>query len=155
LGGDRLDGREHVLNAMVEFRNQRALLLLHPFALGYVDADADHSVWASVAAIGNETARFDPTHLATSTNDTILYAIFAPARAERLAAELFHPPYVVGVHASQAFGFIPTTEYMTLAWFSSLCSFSPLPLAVVDCARQLTASPVHVPNAGKRPADEG
>jgi hypothetical protein len=81
---------------------QRALLFLCSFARGYVNADADDSVRASFAVIGNETARLDPTHLA-STNDTILDIILASALTERLAAELFHPFYVVGVHASQAF----------------------------------------------------
>src|SRR4029450_10365091 len=39
----------------------------------------------------------------TSTNDTILYAIFTAAVTERLAAELCYLPYVVGVHVGQAF----------------------------------------------------
>ena len=73
---------------MIELGNQIALLFLHPFAVGYVNADADDSMRASFTAIGNETAGLDPTHLAISTNDTILYAIFAPALTERLAAEL-------------------------------------------------------------------
>ena len=38
-----------------------------------------------------------------ATNDTILHVIFAPVLTERLAAELIYPPYVLGVHASQAF----------------------------------------------------
>ena len=57
----------------------------------------------SFAAIGNETARLDPSQLATRTNDAILYIVFAPALTKRLAAELFYPSYVVAVHASQAF----------------------------------------------------
>ena len=103
VGDDSADGRECVLDAMVELGQQSALLFLHPFALGYVNADADNSVWVSSAAKGKETARLDPSQLATRTNDTILYVIFAPAVTERLAAELFYPSYVFGVHASQAF----------------------------------------------------
>ena len=103
VGDDSADGRECVLDAMVELGQQSALLFLHPFALGYVNADADDSVRVSFAAIGNETARLDPSQLATRTNDAILYIIFAPALTERLAAELFYPSYVVAVHASQAF----------------------------------------------------
>ena len=64
--------------------------------------DADNSVRASFA-VGNETARLDPSHFATSSNDAILYAIFALARIERHTAELFDLPYVVWVHGSQAF----------------------------------------------------
>src|SRR5262245_21766602 len=103
LGDDCADGCQHVFYAMVELRNKRALLFLHPFPFGHVNADADDSVRASFTVIGNETAGLNPAHLATSTNDAVLYAIFAPARTERLAAELFHPPYVVWMHASQAF----------------------------------------------------
>src|SRR5262245_61381585 len=88
---------------MVEFGNQVALLLLRPFPLGDVNADADDPARASIAAVGSETARLDPTHLAVGPNDTILHAIFAPRRTERFAAELLHAPYVVGVHARQAF----------------------------------------------------
>jgi hypothetical protein len=88
---------------MVELGQQSALLFIHLFALGYVNADADDSVWVSFAAIGNETARLDPSLLATRANDTILYVIFAPALTERLASQLFYPSNVVGVHASQAF----------------------------------------------------
>ena len=102
-----LDGRECILDAMVELGQQSDLLFLHPFALGYVNADADDSVRASFAIVGNETARLDPTHFATSTNDAILHAIFAPARTERLAAELFHPPYVVAVHAEPGIRCVP------------------------------------------------
>ena len=87
---------------MVEFSNQLVLLLLHLLPLGYVDADTEHPLRVAVACVRDETARLDPTHLATSTCDTILHVIFAPARTERLATDLFHPPYVVGVHASQA-----------------------------------------------------
>ena len=86
---------------MVEFRNKYALLFLHPFSLGYVNADADDPVGMSTAVVSNETARLDPTHLATSTNDTILYAIFAPARLKRFAAELRYFPYAVGVQVAR------------------------------------------------------
>ena len=76
---------------MVELSKQSALLFLHPFAVGYVNADADDSVWVSTATKGKETARLDPSQLATRTNDAILYVIFAPAVTERLAAEPFYP----------------------------------------------------------------
>jgi len=88
---------------MIELGQQSTLLFLHPFALGYVNADADDSEWVSFAAKGKETARLDPTQLTTRTNDTILDLVFAPAVTERLAAQLLHPSYVVAVHASQAF----------------------------------------------------
>ena len=103
VGGDCADGRERVLDAMVQLGQQSALLFLDPFALGYVNADADDSVRLSSVAKGNETARLDPSQLATRTNDTILDIVFAPALTKRLAAGLFYPSYVVGVHASQAF----------------------------------------------------
>ena len=80
---------------MVEFGQQSPLVFLHPFALGYVDANADDALWVSTAAKGNETARLDPSQLATRANDTILYVIFAPALTEGLTAELFYPSYVV------------------------------------------------------------
>src|SRR6476660_1528701 len=102
LTGDGANRREHVLNAMVELGQQSALLFLDLFALGYVNADADDSVRASFAAKGKETARLDPSRLATTTNDTILYVIFASAVTECLATGLFYPSYVVGVHTSQA-----------------------------------------------------
>ena len=75
LGDDSADSRECVLDAMVELGQQSALLFLHPFALGYVNADADDSVWVSSAAKGKETARLDPSQLATRTNryDTLRY----------------------------------------------------------------------------------
>src|SRR5262245_23859853 len=103
LGDNSADSSKHVLDAMVELRNQYALLFLHPFSLSYVNADADDSVRTSAAVVSDETTRLDPTHLATCTNDTILYAIFAPARLKRHAAGLFHLLYVVVVHANQAF----------------------------------------------------
>src|SRR5262245_20018494 len=103
LGDDSADGREHVLYAMVELRNKYALLFLHPFALGYVNADAHDAVWMFSAAKGNETAGLNPSQLATRTNNSVFYAIFAPARTERLAAEPIHEPYVVRMHAGQAF----------------------------------------------------
>ena len=112
VSGDCLHGREHVFDAMVEFSNQLPLLFLDPFALGYIDADADDTMRSSFAVIGNETARLDPSHLATSANDTILYAIFAPALTKCLAAELFYPPYVVGCtsarHSLRAFSTVPS-----------------------------------------------
>ena len=61
------------------------------------------SVWLSSATKGKETARLNPSQLAAGTSDTILYFIFAPALTECLAAELFYPGNVVGVHASQVF----------------------------------------------------
>ena len=64
VGDDSADGGKCVLDAMVELGQQSALLFLHPFALGYVDADADDAVWLSFAIVGNETARLDPSHLA-------------------------------------------------------------------------------------------
>src|SRR5262245_61305857 len=103
VGNKSTNGRECVLDAMVELGQQGALLFLHSFALGYVNADADDSVRASRSVIRNETARLDPSHLATGTNDTILYAIFAPVHIERLAAKLVYLLYVVWVHGSQAF----------------------------------------------------
>lgn len=41
MGCDRVNCREYVLNAMVQFDMQRALLFLCSFARGYVNADAD------------------------------------------------------------------------------------------------------------------
>ena len=84
---------------MVELGQQIALLFLHLFALGYINANADDSLWVSTAAKGNETARLDPSQLASGANDTIFSAIFVPALTERLTAELFYSAYVVGVHA--------------------------------------------------------
>jgi hypothetical protein len=84
---------------MVELGEQSALLFIHPFALGYVNADADDPVWFSGAAKGKKTARLDPSQLASGANDTIFSAIFVPALTERLTAELFYSAYVVGVHA--------------------------------------------------------
>src|SRR5262245_51798244 len=66
-GNNSTDGRECVLDAMVEFGQQSSLLLFHPFALGYVDADADDSVWKSSAAKRKKTARLHPTQLASGT----------------------------------------------------------------------------------------
>src|SRR5215471_6266837 len=103
VGDDCADGRESVFDSMVEFGDQYALALLRALALGDVNADADDTVGVSFVVIANETARLDPSHLATRSNDAILYAIFAPPLAERLTPKLFYPPYVVGVHASQAF----------------------------------------------------
>ena len=103
VGDDSADGREGVLDTMVQFGQQSALLFLHAFALGYVNADADHSVGLTCTAEGDETARLDPSQLATRTNDTILDIVFAPALTKRLAAGPFHPSYVVGVHARQAY----------------------------------------------------
>src|SRR5262245_61364327 len=103
VGNNSTDRRECVLDAMVELGQQSALLLLHPFSLGYVNADADDPVRMSTTVVSSETAGLDPTHLVASTNDTILYAIFAPTGLKRFAADLFHPPYVVGVHAREAF----------------------------------------------------
>src|SRR5262249_55687617 len=108
LGDNGADGCKHILYAMVEFRDKNALLFLDPFSLGYIYADTDDSMRMSITVVSNETARLDPTHLAAGTSDTILYAIFAPARPKRLAADLFHPPYVVEVHTCQAF----TTSYL-------------------------------------------
>src|SRR5262245_33856990 len=88
---------------MVELGQQSALLFLDPFALGYVNADAHDSVWAPFAVKGKETARLDPSQLASRTNDTILYVVFAPASTECLTAGLFYPSYVVGMHTGQAF----------------------------------------------------
>src|SRR5262245_14419779 len=103
VGNNSADGRERVLDAMVELGQQSALLFLHPLALGDVNADADDSVWVASAAKGKETARLDPSQLACRTRDTILDVIFAPAGSECLTAALFYPSYVVGVHAGQAF----------------------------------------------------
>src|SRR5262245_30733020 len=100
---DCADGRECVLCAMVELGQQSALLFFYPFALGYVDADADDAAWVSLGAKGKEAARLDPSQFAIWADDTILYIIFAPVVTKRLAAELFHPSDVVGVHTSQAF----------------------------------------------------
>jgi hypothetical protein len=65
------------------------LLFVHPFPIGDVNADADDAIWAFLAVVGNETARLHPPHLAACTNDPILYAIFAPALTERVAAGLY------------------------------------------------------------------
>ncbi len=93
---------QRIFDAVVEFSNQQVLLLLHVLPLGYVDADTEHPLRVAVASVRDETARLDPTHLPTGTCDPILHVIFAPARTERLATDLFHPLTVVGVHASQA-----------------------------------------------------
>src|SRR6185503_12326006 len=78
MTGDGADGREHVLNAMVELSNQYPLVFLCLLTLSYINADADDAVRPCFAVVGYETARLDPSHLATSTNDTILHVIFAP-----------------------------------------------------------------------------
>src|SRR5688572_10346934 len=91
LSDDGDNSREYVLHTMVELRQQGALLFLHPFALGYVNADADDSVWALPASIDNEAARLDPSQLTTRPSETVLYRIFALTLTERLTAELFHP----------------------------------------------------------------
>src|SRR5262249_43544343 len=95
VGNESADGRECVLDAMVELGQQGALLFLHPFAFGYVNADADNSVRASYVVIQNETACFDPSHFAASTNDAIFYAILAPVHIECLIAIQFDLPDVV------------------------------------------------------------
>ena len=96
---------------MVEFSNQLPLLFLDPFALGYIDADADDTMRSSFAVIGNETARLDPSQFA-SANDTILYAILAPAVTKCLAAELFYLPMssecTSAKHSLRAFSTVPS-----------------------------------------------
>src|SRR5262245_40473520 len=82
VDSDGLNGREHVLDAMVELGNQLALLLFHLLALSYVDADANNAMRASLTVIGNETACLNPSHLATGTIDTVLDLVFAPASTE-------------------------------------------------------------------------
>src|SRR5262245_3690174 len=103
VGSDGLDGREHVLDAMIELGNQPALLLLHPLAFGYIDADADDTMRASSAVIGNKAACLDPSHFVPTTKDSVLDLVFAPVFTERQPAKLSYPTYVLGVHASQAF----------------------------------------------------
>src|SRR5258708_6802986 len=75
LTGDGADGREHVLNAMVELSNQYPLVLLCPLTISDVDIDTHHPLRAAVTAVKNKTARFDPPNVAPRPSDTIVRTI--------------------------------------------------------------------------------
>ena len=86
LGDNSADGREHILDAMVKLGDQDTLALLGPLAFGDIDVDANYPLWAPIAGVGNEAARFDPSNFA-SANDTILRTVLPPPLAECLLTE--------------------------------------------------------------------
>ena len=85
------DGREDVLDAMVELGDQHALLILCQLTLGDINVDTNHPVRAPISGVGNETSRLDPANLAARSNDAILYVISAPPFAEGLTLHLLEP----------------------------------------------------------------
>ena len=76
---DGADGGKDVLDPMVELGHQHLLVLLRPLALGDIDVDAHHPFREAVAAVRNETARLDPPHLASGSDNAILDVVFAVA----------------------------------------------------------------------------
>ena len=86
LTGDGANGREHVLDAMVELSNQYPLVFLCPLTLSDVDVDANDPLGAPITVVRNETARFDPPNLAMADN-AILHAIFTTSLAKRFALD--------------------------------------------------------------------
>ena len=55
--GDHRNAGEHILDPVVEFSDQQALVLLRPLAPRDIDVDPDHTCWASIAVVGNEHTR--------------------------------------------------------------------------------------------------
>src|SRR5215470_11843467 len=72
MGNDSGDGRNRVLDAMVELGIQKFLGLLSSLALGDVDADADDPLRARVTIVRNETTPFHPTNLTVCANNAVL-----------------------------------------------------------------------------------
>src|SRR5215472_10628061 len=63
LSDNSANRREHVLNTVVEFGIQRALMLLCAFALCDVNVDAYHSLRTPIFTVRNRTASLDPSDL--------------------------------------------------------------------------------------------
>src|SRR2546430_1550117 len=99
MSGDGANGREHVLDAMVEFGNQCPLVLLRALTFSDIDVDANHPLGAPVIVVRNEAARFDPSHLTAGTHNAILGVILAPLLLESLVSERFYPRKVPRVGA--------------------------------------------------------
>src|SRR6516225_10958752 len=85
LADNSADRCKHILNTVVEFSIQCALMLLRSFALCNVDVDAYHSLRFPVALVRNESARLDPSNRTVGSNDAILDVTFTPLLAKGFA----------------------------------------------------------------------
>src|SRR5262245_50364737 len=77
MGNNGADGRECVLDAMVELGGQSALLFVHPFALGDVDVHADQASCVTGLVILYRTARLDPADRSAGTHNAKLCVMLA------------------------------------------------------------------------------
>src|SRR6478752_5973093 len=103
MTSDGANGREHILDAMVELGNQDALVFLGSLTFCDVYADANYPCRMPTRVICNEAACFDPSDLVARTGDAILRVIFAALFAERFAPDPLHLRKILGVHAGKAF----------------------------------------------------
>jgi hypothetical protein len=91
-------GREHILDAVIELSKQCALVLMSPFALGDVNANAHHSLWSTVTPVRNETAFLDPSNLAAAAVYSVLDTVFVPPLAEGAPLGCLDLSTVIGVY---------------------------------------------------------
>jgi len=98
-GGNGVNGREYILDAMIELSEQCALVLMSPFALSDVNVNAHHPLWSTVTAVRNETALLDPSNLTAPAENSVLDTIFVPPLAEGAPSGCLDLPTVIGVHA--------------------------------------------------------
>ena len=90
---------EHVLHAMVEFGDQKTLLVLVLSPLGHIDIDTRHALGAASLAIGDEASRFNPSHF-SARPDIAKFIDELPSsfleRADVCSADAL---YIVPMHA--------------------------------------------------------
>src|SRR5262245_51777767 len=103
LGNDGADGREGVLDAMVELRNQHALAFFSTFAFRYVDVDTNHALRTPVFIIRNRTASLDPSNLAVGEDNAVLTLVLLPQIGKSLVTRPFRQAKIVGVHSCPPF----------------------------------------------------
>ena len=116
MGGNSADGCKYILDAMVELSTQGLLMFLCSFTLRDIDVDAHYPIWVSIAAIRNESARFDPSNLATRSDNSILIAVFALLAAESARLSCLAFILIIGMYA----GLPLATRYFSRAFLKTV-----------------------------------
>src|SRR5215510_14572169 len=99
LGNNGADGREGVLDTMVELRHQCALAFLCELALSHVDVDAYYPFRTPFFVVRDRTASFDPTDIASWEYYAVLTGVLLPPVGKSLLTRPFSPLKILVVHS--------------------------------------------------------
>src|SRR5215831_20072555 len=97
--GNRGNSCEHILDTVVEFRDERRLVILELPAFRNVDINSDDATWLGFTVVVDGSAGIDPSNLTAGADDSIIERVAGAPIVKGLSTQFVKPRKIIWIHS--------------------------------------------------------